>query len=351
MTSNNNIWSVFALVTSIGIAADAQASSLPECAGDPDVQTVIKRAIFTTKITDREPVDELSQIPDSADELFMFTDVRKGKDTRISHVWYERDKRVALANLRIGSSRWRTWSRVSSDRLSGKHIRVDLIHNEQCILLRRELPAVGEPTLQSHSSTEDSTTEDNTSESSIAEDSATEGSATEDSATEGSATEDSATEGSTTEDSATEGSTTEDSTTDASAGESEGQSDNTESTVSSRQRRKLSAVSYAERVGQAAQFYSDAQHAVLAGDFDGAEADMQSALETIPESSPSRDDIRDELMFRLPLLRLDDYILALDQTAAKRVYKGILAYIENHPNKKQMQARLAEYEVKIDAMN
>ena len=282
------------------VSNTALADSLPKCDG---VETQIHRAVFTTKVENREPVDDLDTLPESPEQIYLFTDVRKGKDTRVSHVWYSGGQRIAFANLNIGSSRWRTWSRLAGSLISGEDIRVDLIHNEQCLLLRKELPST---TVASSENTPAEVEPEPVIEQEPAEESI------------------------------------------ASTATDEAEVAVDEST--SREKNKLSAKDYAERVKEAAQHYRDAQYAKLSGDYDQAEISLQNAIDSIPESSPSREDLNHELHYEIPLLRLDGYILALDQVAGQRVYESLLDYIDGRPDKQSLQAQLAEYKLKLDAM-
>ncbi|MEM7208971.1 MAG: DUF2914 domain-containing protein [Pseudomonadota bacterium] len=279
-------------------ASAARAESIPMCENVEGVKTKIARAIFTTKIENREPANSLEQLPDGDGRIYLFTEVRNGKDTRISHVWYRGETRIAFADLNIGSSRWRTWSRAAGSLTEGDTIHVDLVHNEQCLLARYVLPASAEEAVEKTELQEiDSPTSEATAST-----------------------------------------------------ETVSEANETDSQPEDEKPKKLSAQDYAESVRRAALSYRNAQHAKLAGDYELAEEHLQEALNAIPESSPSRDDISDELNFRVPLLRLDSYILALDANAANNVYESILSYTEQHKDKTKLQAQLREYKLKMDAM-
>ena len=100
----------------------------------------------------------------------------------------------------------------------------------------------------------------------------------------------------------------------------------------------------------AATHYRDAQHAKLAGNYDDAEEFLRGAIDAIPVASPSREDLIEELNFRVPLLRLDGHILALDQVAAESVYQSIRKFVDSHPQKDRLSLQLQEYKLKLDAM-
>lgn len=70
----------------------------------------VKRAIVTSAIENREPVDELSQVSPTVEKVYFFTEVVNKADTYVTHRWLLDGKLEAEIVLKIGSQRWRTYS-------------------------------------------------------------------------------------------------------------------------------------------------------------------------------------------------------------------------------------------------
>ena len=69
----------------------------------------IKRAIVTSAIESREPVDNLDTVS-GLDKVYFFTEVINSANTMITHRWFLNGKLEAEVVLKIGSDRWRTYS-------------------------------------------------------------------------------------------------------------------------------------------------------------------------------------------------------------------------------------------------
>ncbi len=77
-----------------------------------DVQ-FISRAVLTTGMSDREPVDVLKESIEQTqfqEKLFFFTEVRALKGQTISHLWFHQDQLMAEIPLTISADRYRTYS-------------------------------------------------------------------------------------------------------------------------------------------------------------------------------------------------------------------------------------------------
>jgi hypothetical protein len=77
-----------------------------------DVQ-FISRAVLTTGISEREPVDVLKESIEQTqfqEKLFFFTEVRRLKGQTISHLWFHQDQLMAEIPLTISADRYRTYS-------------------------------------------------------------------------------------------------------------------------------------------------------------------------------------------------------------------------------------------------
>jgi hypothetical protein len=95
-------------------AATAQVTaSATENAAPAQSQPVghVARAIFTTAIADREPVDQIETLSTSVDRVFFFTDLRELGGQIVTHRWEFAGKVMAEVTFKVGNgTRWRVYS-------------------------------------------------------------------------------------------------------------------------------------------------------------------------------------------------------------------------------------------------
>ncbi|MCZ6462851.1 MAG: DUF2914 domain-containing protein [Proteobacteria bacterium] len=84
----------------------------PVSAADPTPAPVgeVARAVFTSGISDREPVDELDALANDVELVFFFTDVRALAGGEVIHRWEYAGEVVAEVPFAVGGDRWRVWS-------------------------------------------------------------------------------------------------------------------------------------------------------------------------------------------------------------------------------------------------
>ncbi len=71
----------------------------------------VARAIFTTAIVDREPVDTLEMLSTDTNRVFFFTDLRGLGGQIVTHRWEHNGQAMAEITFRVGSgARWRVYS-------------------------------------------------------------------------------------------------------------------------------------------------------------------------------------------------------------------------------------------------
>lgn len=71
----------------------------------------VGEAVVTTAISNREPVDTVTQYPAQAGKLYCFTRIEGAAgDTSVTHVWMHGGKEMARVELPVRSARWRTYS-------------------------------------------------------------------------------------------------------------------------------------------------------------------------------------------------------------------------------------------------
>ena len=69
------------------------------------------RAQFTRAVVNREPVDEVLELPNTAREVFFFTDLRGLAGRRVVHRWEYQGRVMAEVGFDVGGPRWRVFSR------------------------------------------------------------------------------------------------------------------------------------------------------------------------------------------------------------------------------------------------
>ncbi len=67
-------------------------------------------ATFTTEISDREPVDDVSFLGSDKRVVYFFTDLRNMKGQTIRHVWTYEDNEMGSVEFVVKGDRWRFWS-------------------------------------------------------------------------------------------------------------------------------------------------------------------------------------------------------------------------------------------------
>jgi hypothetical protein len=71
----------------------------------------VRRAVFTTSVVKREPVDELDSIPRDAVNICFFSEIVNLTDGSITHRWIHGGEAMAEVTFNSGGPRWRVFSR------------------------------------------------------------------------------------------------------------------------------------------------------------------------------------------------------------------------------------------------
>jgi Protein of unknown function (DUF2914) len=90
-------------------AATSNAGSGPQPAATHK-PPVVMRAQFTTAVNNREPVDEVTRLDNSHDQIFFFTALKDAAGQTITDRWEFNGKTIAEVSLQPKADRWRTWS-------------------------------------------------------------------------------------------------------------------------------------------------------------------------------------------------------------------------------------------------
>jgi hypothetical protein len=86
------------------------ALSLAALVAFSTAQAEVARTIITTGVTDREPVNDLQQVPAEDQKVFFFTELRGMKGESVTHVWKRNGEVMAEVKFDVGGPRWRIWS-------------------------------------------------------------------------------------------------------------------------------------------------------------------------------------------------------------------------------------------------
>lgn len=79
-------------------------------AQDDTEEATIKRAVFTTGIEDREPVDQVDSLATDVDKIFFFTEIAAMEGSSVTHRWIHDGETLAEVTFNVGGPRWRVWS-------------------------------------------------------------------------------------------------------------------------------------------------------------------------------------------------------------------------------------------------
>lgn len=71
----------------------------------------IARALFTTGIVDREPIDQILVLNNKQNNVFFFTDLRHFDGKTIIHKWIYNDKVESVVEFKVKGPRWRIFSK------------------------------------------------------------------------------------------------------------------------------------------------------------------------------------------------------------------------------------------------
>jgi hypothetical protein len=95
-----------------------QAEELTE---SPVPDAYVARAMFTTGIVDREPVDQVVSLGPDQNTIYFFTDLRNLQGRTVTHRWEFDGQFMGQISFKVGGPRWRVYSkRTLNPGVSGK---------------------------------------------------------------------------------------------------------------------------------------------------------------------------------------------------------------------------------------
>ncbi len=95
-------------------AAEAPKEAAARPPGLPEAARVA-RALFTTRVERREPVDEVLVLDTRDRQVLFFTDLRGLQGRTVVHRWRHEGRTVAEVPFAVGGPRWRVYSRKRLD--------------------------------------------------------------------------------------------------------------------------------------------------------------------------------------------------------------------------------------------
>jgi hypothetical protein len=70
----------------------------------------VARAIVTTGVADREPVNNLERVLAGNEKVIFFTELRNMEGQTVKHRWSRGDESLAEVEFNVAGPRWRVWS-------------------------------------------------------------------------------------------------------------------------------------------------------------------------------------------------------------------------------------------------
>jgi hypothetical protein len=76
----------------------------------PVPDAYVARALFTTSVVDREPVDQVVSLDENATEVLFFTDLRNLQGRTVTHRWEFEGEVISEVEIEVKGPRWRAYS-------------------------------------------------------------------------------------------------------------------------------------------------------------------------------------------------------------------------------------------------
>ena len=106
-----SLFSFSTLAQESGEMTNAPAADKTEAAAAPAMaKQQVARAVFTSGVKNREPVDTITTLSNDKDKIYFFTDLRGLGGQTVTHRWEYQGKTVSEVKFNVGGPRWRVWS-------------------------------------------------------------------------------------------------------------------------------------------------------------------------------------------------------------------------------------------------
>jgi hypothetical protein len=77
----------------------------------PVPDAYVARALFTTDIVDREPVDQVVSVGPDQNRIYFFSDLRNLQGRTVRHRWEFEGQYMGEIEFKVGGPRWRVYSK------------------------------------------------------------------------------------------------------------------------------------------------------------------------------------------------------------------------------------------------
>lgn len=131
------------------MAAGAAEPTLPNAAAaaEPSAHTPaaqassgeVARAVFTSAVNDREPVDSILTLGTEESHVYCFTELRGFAGQHVTHRWEYEGEVMAEVGFDVEGWRWRVWSRKNLRPEWRGTWRVSVVDQSGQVVLQREL--------------------------------------------------------------------------------------------------------------------------------------------------------------------------------------------------------------------
>jgi hypothetical protein len=82
---------------------------------EPMANGHVARAIFTTGVAEREPMDDVKRLSNETTEILFFTELRDLQGQDVTHTWEREGNVMAKVPFTVGAPRWRVYSSKTLD--------------------------------------------------------------------------------------------------------------------------------------------------------------------------------------------------------------------------------------------
>ena len=107
--TNRNSWGAgWLLLLGFVLTLPLPAQEMKE---SPVPEAFVARAIFTTGVVDREPIDQVVSVGPEVDTIYFFTDLRHLQGRVVKHRWEFDGQFMGEIEFKVGGPRWRVYSK------------------------------------------------------------------------------------------------------------------------------------------------------------------------------------------------------------------------------------------------
>lgn len=79
----------------------------------------LARGIFTARVENKEPIDDLAELPADAQRVYFFSELHKLNGQTVTHRWELNGTPMGDSRFNVGGWRWRVWSVKTLDGRAG----------------------------------------------------------------------------------------------------------------------------------------------------------------------------------------------------------------------------------------